>query len=47
MAKKEDIAAFVYEPLVQGAAAMKMHSAVALDEILKNGQSFEHNINCR
>ena len=35
LAKKDDIAAFVYEPLVQGAAAMKMHSAVALDEILK------------
>jgi adenosylmethionine-8-amino-7-oxononanoate aminotransferase len=35
LAKKDDVAAFVYEPLVQGAAAMKMHSAKALDEILK------------
>ena len=29
------IAGFVYEPLVQGAAAMKMHDAKGLDEILK------------
>ncbi|MCK8479160.1 adenosylmethionine--8-amino-7-oxononanoate transaminase [Psychroserpens algicola] len=30
-----DIAAFVYEPLVQGAAAMKMHDAEGLNTILK------------
>ena len=29
------IAAFIYEPLVQGAAAMKMHNAEGLDAILK------------
>ena len=31
---KNDIAAFIYEPLVQGAAGMKMHWAVGLDKIL-------------
>jgi len=30
-----DIAGFIYEPLVQGAAAMKMHNANHLDEILE------------
>ncbi|MGW9684274.1 adenosylmethionine--8-amino-7-oxononanoate transaminase [Flagellimonas sp. 2504JD1-5] len=29
-----DIAGFIYEPLVQGAAAMKMHDADGLDQIL-------------
>ncbi|QED38288.1 adenosylmethionine--8-amino-7-oxononanoate transaminase [Antarcticibacterium arcticum] len=29
------IAGFIYEPLVQGAAAMKMHDAAGLNEILK------------
>ena len=33
--EKNDIAGFVYEPLVQGAAAMKMHDAQGLDEILR------------
>ena len=32
---KDNIAGFIYEPLVQGAAAMKMHDADGLDEILK------------
>ena len=32
---ENNIAAFVYEPLVQGAAAMKMHEAKHLDELLK------------
>ncbi|MEM9679150.1 MAG: adenosylmethionine--8-amino-7-oxononanoate transaminase [Bacteroidota bacterium] len=32
--KQDDVAAFVYEPLVQGAAAMKMHDAKGLDSIL-------------
>ena len=32
--KKNDIAGFIYEPLVQGAAAMKMHDAESLDKIL-------------
>jgi adenosylmethionine-8-amino-7-oxononanoate aminotransferase len=32
---QNDCAAFVYEPLVQGAAGMKMHEAEALDAILK------------
>lgn len=31
---KNDIAGFVYEPLVQGAAAMKMHNADGLNKIL-------------
>lgn len=33
--KQNDIAGFIYEPLVQGAAAMKMHDAKGLDLILK------------
>ncbi|WP_460220599.1 adenosylmethionine--8-amino-7-oxononanoate transaminase [Psychroserpens sp. MEBiC05023] len=32
---QHQVAGFVYEPLVQGAAAMKMHSAEGLDLILK------------
>lgn len=32
--REENVAAFVYEPLVQGAAAMKMHNAEGLDHIL-------------
>ncbi|PKA97986.1 adenosylmethionine-8-amino-7-oxononanoate aminotransferase [Flavobacteriaceae bacterium MAR_2009_75] len=32
--QKNDIAGFIYEPLVQGAAAMKMHGANELDAIL-------------
>lgn len=35
LAFENDIAGFVYEPLVQGAAAMKMHNADGLDHILK------------
>lgn len=34
LVKTKDIAGFVYEPLVQGAAAMKMHSADGLNKIL-------------
>ncbi|MFV0573024.1 MAG: adenosylmethionine--8-amino-7-oxononanoate transaminase [Xanthomarina gelatinilytica] len=33
--KKHKVAGFVYEPLVQGAAAMKMHDAEGLELILK------------
>ena len=33
--KTKNIAGFIYEPLVQGAAAMKMHSADGLDQILQ------------
>ena len=33
--KNNSVAGFVYEPLVQGAAAMKMHNAEGLDLILK------------
>ena len=33
--KENNIAGFIYEPLVQGAAAMKMHDADGLNEILK------------
>lgn len=32
--EENNIAGFIYEPLVQGAAAMKMHDAVGLNEIL-------------
>ncbi len=32
--EKENIAAFIFEPLVQGAAGMKMYEAALLDEIL-------------
>ena len=33
--KQNNIAGFIYEPLVQGAAAMKMHNARDLDQILR------------
>ncbi len=33
--EQNDIAGFIYEPLVQGAAAMKMHDADGLDQILR------------
>ncbi|HMB61907.1 MAG TPA: adenosylmethionine--8-amino-7-oxononanoate transaminase [Eudoraea sp.] len=33
--EQQDIAGFIYEPLVQGAAAMKMHSASGLNQILE------------
>lgn len=39
---KNKVAGFVYEPLVQGAAAMKMHDADGLNSILKFCK--EHNI---
>ena len=32
--EKSNVASFIYEPLVQGAAAMKMHDAHLLDELL-------------
>jgi adenosylmethionine-8-amino-7-oxononanoate aminotransferase len=37
-----NVAAFVYEPLVQGAAAMQMHKAEHINEILKIAQ--QHNV---
>ncbi len=33
-----DVAAFIYEPLVQGAAAMKMHDAAGLDALIEECQ---------
>ena len=36
--KQHSIAGFIYEPLVQGAAAMKMHDATGLDSILSECQ---------
>ena len=42
--KKNDIAGFVYEPLVQGAAAMKMHDADGLNQILRLLK--EHDVLC-
>lgn len=40
--QKSNIAGFIYEPLVQGAAAMKMHSAEGLNQILTLLK--EHNV---
>lgn len=37
--RQNDLAGFVYEPLVQGAAGMKMHQAAGLDRILALLQS--------
>ena len=37
---ENDIAGFIYEPLVQGAAAMQMHNAEGLNEILKFCKEF-------
>ena len=34
LSETKDIAAFVYEPLIQGAAGMKMHDSVHLDQVL-------------
>ncbi|MGB0293850.1 MAG: adenosylmethionine--8-amino-7-oxononanoate transaminase [Flavobacteriaceae bacterium] len=34
LSKTKDIAGFVYEPLIQGAAGMKMHDAIHLDRVL-------------
>ena len=38
--QQNDIAGFIYEPLVQGAAAMKMHDAHGLDKILQLLKSY-------
>ena len=40
--QEENVAAFVYEPLVQGAAAMQMHEPAHINEILKIAQ--QHNV---
>lgn len=42
--KNHRCAAFVFEPLVQGAAGMKFHSPEGLDEIIKMAQ--EHDVLC-
>ena len=39
-----EIAAFIYEPLVQGAGGMKMYDAATMNELLKNVK--QHNIIC-
>lgn len=39
---EHEVAAFVYEPLVQGAAAMQMHEAEHINEILKIAEA--HNV---
>lgn len=36
-----DVAAFIYEPLVQGAAAMKMYSADLLEELIKIAKKYQ------
>jgi adenosylmethionine-8-amino-7-oxononanoate aminotransferase len=38
--EKNNVASFIYEPLVQGAAAMKMHDAHLLDELLAIAKEF-------
>ena len=38
---EHDVAGFIYEPLVQGAAAMHMHDADGLNEILKFCKEFD------
>jgi adenosylmethionine-8-amino-7-oxononanoate aminotransferase len=40
----DEIACFIYEPLVQGAGGMKMHDAAGLNALLK--KCHEHNIIC-
>ncbi len=42
LVKEKAIAGFVYEPLVQGAAAMKMHNAESLNKILQTLK--KHNV---
>lgn len=39
--RKEDVAAFIFEPLVQGAAGMKMYSAALLDRLIALAQKQE------
>jgi len=39
--EKENVASFIYEPLVQGAAAMKMHKAHLLDELLSIAKKYQ------
>ncbi|MEM8507038.1 MAG: adenosylmethionine--8-amino-7-oxononanoate transaminase [Bacteroidota bacterium] len=39
--RKNSCAAFIFEPLVQGAAGMKFHSAEALDLLIEKCQEFE------
>lgn len=41
MIKKNDLAGFIYEPLVQGAAGMKIYDSEGLDEILRICQQNE------
>lgn len=36
----ENVAGFIYEPLVQGAAAMQMYDAALLDELLSNAKKY-------
>ena len=38
LVKSNSIAAFIYEPLVQGAAAMQMHDAELLNELIEIAQ---------
>jgi len=40
LTSKGNVAAFVYEPLVQGAAAMKMHKAEHLNDLLKIAKDY-------
>ena len=40
----EEIAAFIFEPLVQGAAGMRMYSPLILDSLIKEAK--QHNVIC-
>ena len=44
LVKSNDVAAFIFEPLVQGAAAMKMYAAKYLDELI--GIAKKHGVLC-
>jgi len=41
LAKKQDVAAFIYEPLVQGASGMRMYSPKILDKLLEIAKKYD------
>jgi adenosylmethionine-8-amino-7-oxononanoate aminotransferase len=44
LVEKDDVAAFIYEPLVQAAAGMKMYSAALLEELIQEAR--QHQVIC-